>query len=508
MSEENKEKIKINVEAKPFVPKSYGGGVNQNTQGNPNMMGNNMYMNQGYNPYYPMGNNMGGMGMNQGYYNPYGGGNVYNNQQPNNQFNQYNNQQFNMSQYQKNDEKGNTQKANPNEPKKQILTNPNFNQTKDKKKTEKQPQKKEEKKPEKKPVEKKPAKTENKSVDVVNKESENELSMKMEKLCSEDDKIELVTDSKEGEMKEVDETRNPVSIVFIGHVDHGKSTIAGNILILTGMVDERTLEKYQKEAKSKGRDSWYIAYAMDINDDEREKGKTIEIGKAFFKTPTKRFTILDAPGHSGYLPNMLQGACQADFAALVISAKGGEFEAGFEKSGSTREHVLLAKSLGVTRLLVLVNKMDEESVKWSFDRFNHIQTELSVYLKKVGYDIENDVTFIPISGLYGDNVKEKLDSKKCPWYQGPTLLELLDSIDPPKRDPEGPLRISILDRYKEGGMHVMGKVESGKVKFGGNYTLMPNKIPIDVQWVFNSEEEGVPYALPGESVRVSDFIKF
>ncbi len=224
------------------------------------------------------------------------------------------------------------------------------------KKVEK-PQPKENKPEQKKNEEKKVEKKEEKKEDIkdVTKQVEN---MNLENT-------ELVEDLFEGQMIEVDKTRQPVSLVFIGHVDSGKSTISGSLLYRLGQVDERTIEKYQRDAKVHNRESWFMAYIMDINEEEKEKGKTVEIGKAFFETPTKRFTLLDAPGHSGYIPNLLQGACQADFAGLVIAAKKGEFEAGFERTGSTREHALLLKALGVTKLIVMVNKMDEETVKWS-----------------------------------------------------------------------------------------------------------------------------------------------
>eukprot|EP00340_Litonotus_pictus_P000435 CAMPEP_0170515672 /NCGR_PEP_ID=MMETSP0209-20121228/2069_1 /TAXON_ID=665100 ORGANISM="Litonotus pictus, Strain P1" /NCGR_SAMPLE_ID=MMETSP0209 /ASSEMBLY_ACC=CAM_ASM_000301 /LENGTH=580 /DNA_ID=CAMNT_0010800265 /DNA_START=183 /DNA_END=1925 /DNA_ORIENTATION=+ len=445
-----------------------------------------MNMNKNYNPY--MMNNPNVIANNNQVYNP----NMMSNQDysyDNQSLNQKNNSstKTNINQIPTNNNNEEVSKEN----KKHIITNSSNQQA----------QQKDNKKNAKKEAfpKDKVKKEEGKKED---KKDKKEKEIEKEKDYTEEKDMELIVDSKEGKMIEVDESLQPVSIVFIGHVDHGKSTIAGNILISSGMVDDRTIEKYQKEAKSKGRDSWYIAYCMDFNEDEREKGKTIEIGKAFFKTKTKRFTILDAPGHSGYLPNMLLGACQADFAGLVISAKGGEFEAGFEKSGSTREHILLAKSLGVNKLVVLVNKMDEESVKWSETRFNQIRNDLSEYLKKVGYNVEKDIHFVPLSGLYGDNLKEPLNKKKCPWYEGSTVLELLDSLEQPKRETNAPLRISILDRYKEGGMHVMGKVESGVVKYGSSYTLMPLKQSIDIQWIFNSEDEGVPYALPGESVRL------
>jgi peptide chain release factor subunit 3 len=532
MDNNNKAKLNLNLGAKGFVPKTYGGS-NQN---NNNQMNNNNNMNNqntnygqqgygqqggfnqgnqgGYNPYQnnmmnnqmggqnnnnnnmnQMNNNMGNMNLNNNYNQNQMNNNQFNNNQNNNNFNQQPQQNFNNTKF---TNQNVNQEIKKEEPTKKILTNPNFVQKNEKKET-----KNEEKKV--------PAKNKNEDKKTENiKKKEEPKQKKVEKIVEIIEKEdltkvqhELVKDSKRGEMIEVDQSRQPCSIVFIGHVDHGKSTIAGNILISTGQVDQRTLDKYQKEAKTKNRDSWYIAYIMDSNEDEREKGKTVEIGKAFFRTEKKRYTILDAPGHTGYLPNMLQGACQADFAGLVISAKTGEFEAGFEKSGSTREHVLLTKSLGVSKLVVLVNKMDEESVKWSETRFNQIRNNLSEYLKKVGYNIEKDVVFVPISGLYGDNLKEELNPKKCSWYKGPTLLSILDDLECPPRDQFGPLRMTILDRYREGGMYVMGKIESGQIKYNNKYTLMPTKRNIEVEWIYNSEEQSVPYALPGETVRVS-----
>jgi len=137
----------------------------------------------------------------------------------------------------------------------------------------------------------------------------------------------------ERDLKEVDTTREPISMVFIGHVDAGKSTISGNLMYLMGVVDARTIEKYKAEAKEKGRDSWWLAYVMDVSDEEKAKGKTVEVGRATFDTPTKKYTIFDAPGHKNYVPNMIMGAALADIGGLVISARKGEFEAGFEKDG-------------------------------------------------------------------------------------------------------------------------------------------------------------------------------
>ena len=312
----------------------------------------------------------------------------------------------------------------------------------------------------------------------------------------------LFEDSFEGKMISVDSTREPVSIVFVGHVDSGKSTISGSLLYNLGQVDERIIDKYKREAKVKNRESWFMAYIMDTYEEEREKGKTVDIGKASFQTQHRRFTLLDAPGHAGYIPNLLLGACQADVAGLVISAKKGEFESGFDKQGSTREHTLLLKALGVNNLIVMVNKMDEDSVKWSKERYEEIVKLLKPFIHSCGFDIEKNVKWIPISGLTGENLCIPLDKHKCDWYEGPDLIQLMDTIELPKRDEHGPVRVSILDRYKENSVYIMGKLESGTIKYGDTYTLMPSKAKITVDWLFNSEEKGVPYALPGENIRI------
>ena len=163
--------------------------------------------------------------------------------------------------------------------------------------------------------------------------------------------------------------REHLNVVFIGHVDAGKSTTCGNILVLTNTVDERTIAKYEREAKDKNRESWYLAYVMDTNDEERAKGKTVEVGRAHFNSAVKRYTILDAPGHKNYVPNMVVGAAQADIGVLIISARKGEFETGFDKGGQTREHAMLAKTLGVSTLIVAVNKMDDPTVSWDKARY-------------------------------------------------------------------------------------------------------------------------------------------
>jgi len=238
---------------------------------------------------------------------------------------------------------------------------------------------------------------------------------------------------------------------------------------------------------------------MDSTDEEKNKGKTVEVGRANFDTKTKNFTVFDAPGHKNYVPNMIMGAALADFAGLVISARKGEFEAGFEKDGQTREHAQLAKSLGVQKLIVIVNKMDD--CKWDKSRWEEIREGLTPFLTNTGYDVNNDVLWVPISGLTGANILEPVGTS-CNWYQGPTLVELLDSIPLLERDPNGPLRIPVLDKVKERGIVAHGKVESGTVRLGDKLTLSPNENPCQVLNLYNGKNQSVRYARPGENVQL------
>eukprot|EP01091_Cochliopodium_minus_P012067 TRINITY_DN3574_c0_g1_i2.p1 TRINITY_DN3574_c0_g1~~TRINITY_DN3574_c0_g1_i2.p1 ORF type:complete len:546 (+),score=189.89 TRINITY_DN3574_c0_g1_i2:31-1668(+) len=293
-----------------------------------------------------------------------------------------------------------------------------------------------------------------------------------------------------------------VNIMFIGHVDAGKSTISGNILYLTNMVDERMIEKFKREAIQKGRDSWFLAYIMDSFDEEKEKGKTVEVGRAHFETEKKRYTLLDAPGHQAYVPNMIMAAAQADAGILVISARQQEFEKGFDRGGQTREHVLIAKTLNVGRLLVLVNKMDEPTVQWSEDRFNEIKKILDNFLKKTGF---KNVQFIPISGLSGDNLVKPPVNEKASWYKGPTFLQALDEVEVVDKDPTGILRIPVIDRYKDSGkVVVMGKIESGILRKGDELYLSPTKEKVKIESIeFDFSEKPIECAFPGENVYIN-----
>jgi len=295
------------------------------------------------------------------------------------------------------------------------------------------------------------------------------------------------------------DSREHLNLVFIGHVDAGKSTFCGQILYRTGQVDARTIEKYEKEAKEKNRDSWFLAFIMDTNEEERAKGKTVEVGRAHFESTQKRYTILDAPGHKNYVPNMIAGACQADVGVLVISARKGEFETGFERGGQTREHALLAKTLGVRILLVAINKMDDQTVGFSEERYNECCEKLTPFLKGCGYNTKKDVIYLPISALTATNVLEK--SEKLPWYKGPTFLEALDTLPALERNKESPLRLPILSKYKDMGTMVEGKCEQGTIKPGDKLFVMPNRVPVEVIQVWLDQDE-VSHLVGGENARV------
>eukprot|EP01087_Luapelamoeba_hula_P019413 TRINITY_DN6422_c0_g4_i1.p1 TRINITY_DN6422_c0_g4~~TRINITY_DN6422_c0_g4_i1.p1 ORF type:complete len:542 (-),score=120.48 TRINITY_DN6422_c0_g4_i1:290-1915(-) len=302
--------------------------------------------------------------------------------------------------------------------------------------------------------------------------------------------------------EEPEETRDHLSLVFIGHVDAGKSTLAGQILFLTGQVDERTIEKYQEEAAGKAGTSWYLAFIMDTNEEERTKGKTVEVGRAHFETPKRRFTILDAPGHKNYVPNMIGGASQADVGVLVISARKGEFETGFEKGGQTREHAMLAKTLGVNQLVILINKMDDKTVEWSQTRYDEIVGKLNPFLRQSGFR-PRDVTFLPASAYAAAFIKEKPAPGVCRFYDGPPLLQILEDIPLPRRNAEAPLRIPILDRMKDAGkLIIQGKVESGSVRINQKVMLMPGKKVGKVTFLGTDLKE-VRVARPGENIRIS-----
>ncbi|OLP83010.1 Eukaryotic peptide chain release factor GTP-binding subunit [Symbiodinium microadriaticum] len=307
---------------------------------------------------------------------------------------------------------------------------------------------------------------------------------------------EVKVDGKDADRK-VPDPRPHLNVVFIGHVDAGKSTTCGNILFLCGMVDERTIEKYKQEAANKAGESWFLAFIMDTSEEEKVKGKTVEVGRAAFETTNRRFTILDAPGHKSYVPNMIAGASAADVGVLLVSARKGEFETGFEKGGQTCEHALLAKTLGVEKLVIAINKMDDPTVEWDEKRYNDIVKKIGAFLKKSGYK-DDQVIFLPMSGLMGDNIKERKGTPA--WYTGLTLLDSLDGISVAGRKADGPLRIPMMEGYKDmGAVTAIGKIEQGTVRPGMKCVVMPTNNKCQVTAVYINDVE-MQFATCGENV--------
>lgn len=298
-----------------------------------------------------------------------------------------------------------------------------------------------------------------------------------------------------------DESREPLVIIFIGHVDSGKSTIAGSVLVAAGKIPELELARLKEEARLKNRESWYMAYLMDCFEEEKERGKTVEMGRAEFATAAKRFTLLDCPGHRNYVQNMMSGAAQADVAGLVISAKEGEFEAGFERDGQTREHAMLARAVGVTRLVVIVNKMD--AVGWAQARFEHIKAKLGEFLAQAcGFPAQH-VYWCAISGLLNLFVRDAPEPSPAPWFGGRSLFETLDALPPIERSRLNLLRVPLLDRAREeGDLFLLGKVESGTVRAGMQCVLMPQMKTFTVSGVQSAEGARFYFAGAGESVRL------
>ncbi|CAN3355304.1 elongation factor 1-alpha [Diutina catenulata] len=302
--------------------------------------------------------------------------------------------------------------------------------------------------------------------------------------------------------------KNHVNLVVIGHVDAGKSTTTGHLIYKCGGIDKRTIEKFEKEAEELGKGSFKYAWVLDKLKAERERGITIDIALWKFETPKYHVTVIDAPGHRDFIKNMITGTSQADCAILIIASGVGEFEAGISKDGQTREHALLAYTLGVKQLIVAINKMD--SVKWDKNRFEEIVKETTNFVKKVGYN-PKAVPFVPISGWNGDNMIEA--STNCPWYKGweketkagkstgKTLLEAIDAIEPPTRPTDKPLRLPLQDVYKIGGIGTVpvGRVETGVIKPGMVVTFAPAGVTTEVKSV-EMHHEQLSEGVPGDNV--------
>ena len=265
-----------------------------------------------------------------------------------------------------------------------------------------------------------------------------------------------------------------LSMVVLGHVDAGKSTLMGQVLVQLGHVAARTIVKYQKQAAEMGKASFALAWVMDEDVTERERGVTMEVATKSLTTPQYDITVLDAPGHADFVPSMIAGAAAADVGLLVLAATRGEFEAGWDGGGQTREHILLARGLGVSQLIVAINKLD--MCDWDQGRWEDIQQTLTPFLVKTGFQPKR-IQFVPLSGLHGTNVLHKAGSDVAlsSWYTGPTLLEAMDAFQPAQRQWDRPLRMVVSDVYTEGGrgVTVQGRVAQGVVQVGDRLVVLP-----------------------------------
>ena len=285
-----------------------------------------------------------------------------------------------------------------------------------------------------------------------------------------------------------------LNVIFIGHVDHGKSTTVGRLLYDSGNLDEQTLRKLKEKAQELGKAGFEFAFVMDELKEERERGVTIELSYKKFLTNKYEITIIDAPGHKDFVKNMITGSSQADIAFLTVAAPEGIM-------AQTKEHIWLAKTLGVGQLHVLLNKMDV--AKYDEKKYNEVKQEVEKLVKQVGY---KDVNYIPISAYQGDNVAKK--SSNMAWYKGPTLMEQLDLLKVPEKPINLPLRLPIQDVYNITGIGVVpvGKVETGIMKVNDRVIIVPAREGKGISGEIKSIEmhhEQIPQAEPGDNVGFS-----
>ena len=288
-----------------------------------------------------------------------------------------------------------------------------------------------------------------------------------------------------------DKSKPHLNIVFVGHVDHGKSTTVGRLLLDTGHIEAHVVEKFEQEAQERGKPGFGFAYVMDGLKEERERGITIDVAHKEFFTPRYYFTVIDAPGHRDFVKNMITGTSQAEAAVLCVAADDGV-------NLQTKEHTFLARVLGVKQLIVNINKMDINTVNHSEDRFNAVVEEVSELLKVAGFN-PADVPFIPCSAINGDNVYNKSDN--MPWYKGPTLFEAIDAIEMPPKPTNRPLRLPIQDVYKISGIGTVpvGKIETGVLTAGKTVVFNPSQKSAEVKSI-EMHHTNVDRAEPGDNV--------
>ena len=294
-----------------------------------------------------------------------------------------------------------------------------------------------------------------------------------------------------------------MNLVFIGHVDHGKSTTVGRMLYDTGNIPEQDMRKLQDKAKEVGKSGFEFAFVMDNLKEERERGVTIDLSHKKFQTDKYYITIIDAPGHRDFIKNMITGASQADAAVLVVSANKGEAEAGLDAKGQTAEHIFLSKTLGVNQIAVAVNKMD--MANYDEKRYNEVKELITGRLKAVGFKTD-DIEFVPTASYIGENLTKKSD--KTPWYNGPTLLEAINQMKEPEKPVDLPLRLPLQDVYEIKGIGAVpvGRVETGIMKVNDRVIVTPAREGKGVTGEVKSVEmhhEQLQQAEPGDNVGFS-----
>lgn len=297
-----------------------------------------------------------------------------------------------------------------------------------------------------------------------------------------------------------------INLVIIGHVDSGKSTMIGHLLCLLGVIDNKSFQQNQKGKPKKGEEKSTINYAnaTDEASDERERGVTMGTGFKTFETKTKKIISMDAPGHQDFIPVMIEGTSAADYALLIIDSGLQAFSAGFFREGQTREHALLAKTLGVNQLIVAINKL--EIFDWSKDRYDEIVEDLKKFLiGELNFD-EKKIIFLPVSGLTGDNLLKPISSKGGDWYKGPTLIDIIDELEPPQRAIDAPVRFIISDITKNPinglqGLNLYGKLETGVITVNTEYLVLPSGNKEKVKSIA-LDKNNVKYITPGQQAEI------
>lgn len=298
-----------------------------------------------------------------------------------------------------------------------------------------------------------------------------------------------------------------INLVFIGHVDHGKSTLIGRTLFETGVISDTVIKRLEEETRKIGKEHAKFAWIMDRLKDERDSDQTTDISYRSFETQAKSFTIIDAPGHRDFVRNMITGASQADAAVLVVSAALGQFEAGTKPSnissgeigGQTREHAALALTVGIRQIVVAINKMD--AVGYDSERYQAVKQEICTMLRQLGYASPENFHYVPIAAFAGENITKR--SANLSWYTGPTLMEALETLHEAEKPVDKPLRIPIQRSFNVPGVGLVpvGRIETGVLEVGDDIVVVPSGAQATVRSIEVFHKQ-LQKALPGDNVGI------